>query len=80
MRMSAEQQCHARGQRHAEEYKAGARSVLEARDVVLPVDLVVWVVAVVVGARLGDGLDDGCDVEEGAALGLARARRASRRA
>jgi hypothetical protein len=51
------------GQQHASQDQPGARKVRHVRAVVA-VHFVVDVVAVVVWASLGDGLDDGCDVEE----------------
>lgn len=66
--MVANQQRHADRQRHAREYEEGALALWQLGRVVGAVDLVVHVVAVVVRPGLGDGLDDCCDVEEGAAL------------
>lgn len=68
MPVIAHKQRQPNGQRHARENQRRARSIVQARGIVGAVDLVVHVVAVVVRPSLGYRLDDGCDVEEGAAL------------
>lgn len=64
MVVAADEKRKQQGKEHAAEDETGAHTVREGWGLLALVDLVVDVVAVVVGAGLRDGLDDSRDVEE----------------